>query len=211
MYRLTFLSVMIMFLLSGAGCGGDPSTQATSISISSSGMFDNEMLLHKGEGELITVIVKDAAGKKIEFNGGVSWTSNAPDIITIDNMGSTGLAKGVADWFDVTDIAEDEDPKATLTATYQGITASLDASVILNAEGVWTITVSGKDPLSVPFLQEGRVISQPLAGMEGKLHGVTFNVNTPDIVLTGTFISRDEISGTGVDAAGNKRSWSAIR
>lgn len=211
MHRLTFLSVMITFLLSSAGCGDDSSSQATTISISSSGMFDDEILLRKGVDELITIVAKDAAGTKLTLSGDVSWTSSAPDIIDIRDMGSTGLAKGAADWFDVTDIAEDVDPKATLTATYQGLTASIDAFVILDAEGIWTVTIGSDNPTDVPFLQEGRVIYQPLAGMEGELYGATLNVDTADIALTGIFSSRDEISGTGVDADGNTKSWSATR
>ncbi len=187
MHRPTFLLAMITLLFSGAGCGEDPGSSAASITISSSGMYDGEMLLLKDEGELVTVIAKDAAGKTLTLNGGVSWTSSAPDIVTLNDMGNTGLAEGIADWFDVTGIAADEDPKATLTATYQGLTASIDASVILDAEGVWSVTVGSDAPLDVPFLQTGRTLAQPLAGMEGEIHG------------------------TGVDTDGNVESWSATR
>lgn len=211
MHRLTFLSVMTTLLLSGAGCGGDSSDPAASISISSSSMFGDEMLLRKNVGALVTIVAKDAAGTKLGLSGDVSWTSSAPDIVSISDMGSTGLAEGIVDWFDATDIAQDEDPKAILTATYQGLTASVDASVILDAEGTWTITIGSEDPMLVPFLQKGRTISQPLAGMEGELHGATLTVDTPDITLTGTFTSRNELSGTGVDADGNVISWSATR
>lgn len=207
------LMLGILALGSVPACGGDNQAPAASITIVSGEIYADELLLFKDTGALLSLSAKDASGGAVEVTGSVTWTSSAPDTVGIRALGSTTVATGLQDWFDLpTDTLEaDADPEAVITATYGDLSASVAARVILEVDGNWVVTVGSDAPLLVPFLQEGRTVSQPLAGMEGTLQGATLTVTTPELSLEGTFTSRTAIQGTGTDADGNVYQWSAVK
>jgi len=194
-------------------CGGDDTPPAASIAIVSGEIQGDELLLFKDTGALLSLSAKDASGASVEVGGDVTWTSSGPETVGIRALGSSTVATGLKDWFDLPTgtLAADADPEAVITATYGGLTATVTARVILEVDGVWSVTVGTDAPLMVPFLQDGRTVSQPLAGMEGTLRGATLSVTTPDLSLEGTFTSRTTIEGIGTDSVGTVYQWSAVK
>jgi hypothetical protein len=195
----------------GHGADGSPvDLDVGAIEWSSS---DPEILDVRGLGEpaVVTCLADwfDTPPGMMPEGGADAGTGGSPDAGTGDTDGGTGGDGGVPPG-----PIYGEEPAATLVVRYGEVEASIEVRCILNAAGNWRVVIDGGAIIQdLSLKQNGRTITYEgtSGNASGTIDGDAISLAQQGFMLTGTFTSRDEVSGTYTGPGGISGAWTATR
>lgn len=217
---LMCLYVFAAFALVGCGSGDPP---VASLSFSSADIEGGTLPIPKDGSSLVGVIAIGEDGDPVEVDASeFTWETSDGAIVEVQTLGTAALVTGLVDWFDTVpeggDPATAHEPQATLTVIYHAgqsdeIRATIPVAVVINAAGHWRATVEGLGSQALALEQHGRNVSYVATTGEfgGRIDGSTFTLMQQGFTLTGTFMTRTEVTGTYVGPGDITGTWSATK
>lgn len=206
-----------------AGCGGEPPAVA-SLEFESGDIESGELPIGKDGSALVGVVARNEAGEEVEVDGSeFTWESEDGDVLEVRGLGTAALITGRIDWFDSYpadggDPSTAHEPHTNLVVTYHPggsdeLRATIPVAVVLNGAGRWRAMIDGLGEQVLTLDQRGRHVSYSgtTGNASGTIVGNLFTLSQQGFMLTGTFTSRTEVSGTYTGPGGISGTWSATR
>ncbi len=232
--RHALLSFIVCTIAASLAACDDPRDNVVSLHFETTSLVDGEIAITKGQGvNIIGVYGMDTDGNRIDMSDDLEWSSSEPDLVDIHPLGEGALCIGTKDWFDTlvpdpmdggldaevadADVMDDADagapvpfePRSELTVRYGDIEATVTVAVVVNVAGTWQIFLDGNADAPIAeltFRQNGRRITDDLAGADGELEGDAILLRQGPLSLEGMLLSPSRAIGT--HAIG---SWEAVR
>ena len=142
----------------------------------------------------LTLVARDGSGTEVQVDPDkVAWrVDSTGPTVAMTASGTTASVTGKQDWFDT----GGSEGSAVVTASYDGLEASLPIAVVMNASGSWLATLDLGFSYTLSLRQVGRAVVDTGSGYSGRVDNDALTLYVNGIDVSARFTSRTSVSGT---------------